>query len=779
MELCMNSRRLPQDEPLRQQMATVSNRPIRIGFIVNREIERKTLGQLFQYNVAIWGGQYNLFVPCDGTAIRDDWWQILVEYDPDYLVSVGEISNALVGDIYRKVQPFGVLKWDQFSEHYFGGTTKLDFIHNVSVNTLITHYFERMGQRPLDKSNVVYPNISETPYSSILSITFGSYFHSDLRDYYLHVYNATEIQCAPQSFQDYLQIYGELIQRYHPVRLTAEHINRTFVNSTWSYGIPLIITDGGIDDLFLFHILKWGALRGILIVPMQEIIKVENQNYLLEWYKNVQLQANFLTLFSSSYGLKTLQDLREKLRASLQSIFQNIDIWCCNFNAPYFESSSEEEQQQINIRNEFASCLVPKITFSASIRSSQEWITEVELSPHPLKATGFIPHKFSHLNYTLSRYPDEHHQLFFRFASQVRISRNCIATRVTTRSQLLSIYLPPADKLFLNTFRWDDYEIKKGEKGKYYYGMIKLTGGLKNFEFLKSRSFMNLFTDEFVSRGDALDIHARLPKIAKASGSVDEFYDTMQVLIEKSIFLRCFNVRCPECDYETWYDLEDVTERMICKGCRTLFQPPVKMNFSYRLNELFVRGIQQGAKTVLLTLMILEQLCEKSFIYDMGFNVSQSEKNIKDADLDVITICDGFLVIAECKDTLPESPDENESVLSQQSKTESMQKILTQFKQGVDIAREVNADFYIIATLDGMIPNEITQFIEQENSVDDQLRVQVFTSEDLLRGHIFDQEHDRRATIRSLKKEPIISLKNCGERDPFGDKGMFGRSGFF
>ena len=44
----------------------------------------------------------------------------------------------------------------------------------------------------------------------------------------------------------------------------------------------------------------------------------------------------------------------------------------------------------------------------------------------------------------------------------------------------------------------------------------------------------------------------------------------------KGVFLRGYQLRCPACDLQRWYSLQDVAETMQCVGCLTRIQPPIE-----------------------------------------------------------------------------------------------------------------------------------------------------------------------------------------------------------
>src|SRR5258708_27898703 len=107
----MQSRPSQQSGKIEQVLREFNIRPLRFGFIINRGIKEATLQQIYQYNTSLWGGRYNLFVPSDGTSIRNDWLRQLYFHDPDVIFFVGDIDANLGDEIYRKILSMPIFQW--------------------------------------------------------------------------------------------------------------------------------------------------------------------------------------------------------------------------------------------------------------------------------------------------------------------------------------------------------------------------------------------------------------------------------------------------------------------------------------------------------------------------------------------------------------------------------------------------------------------------------------------------------------------------------------------
>jgi hypothetical protein len=160
------------------------------------------------------------------------------------------------------------------------------------------------------------------------------------------------------------------------------------------------------------------------------------------------------------------------------------------------------------------------------------------------------------------------------------------------------------------------------------------------------------------------------------------------------VLLRGYNLCCPTCHLDTWYDLSAAGEHIVCQGCRATFQLPLELPFAYRLNHLFIQGLKNGALTVLLTALLLYDACPGEFVWGAGYSVT---KDGHKADIDLVARCGGVLILAECKDRLPASENDNQ---------------IRQLERSLAVAREVSVQRFVLATLQETIPDTIADFMQ-------------------------------------------------------------------
>src|SRR5215216_814526 len=114
----IRGRFLPSKNVVTRRIAGVSTRLLKLAVLIAEDTPKNQLLKYFEYNSSVWGGFYNLLVPTDGKTLRKDWWQALISHSPDKIIVCGEISDDLLQEINRRVQPYCFWKW---SDEAVGG----------------------------------------------------------------------------------------------------------------------------------------------------------------------------------------------------------------------------------------------------------------------------------------------------------------------------------------------------------------------------------------------------------------------------------------------------------------------------------------------------------------------------------------------------------------------------------------------------------------------------------------------------------------------------------
>ena len=122
---------------------------------------------------------------------------------------------------------------------------------------------------------------------------------------------------------------------------------------------------------------------------------------------------------------------------------------------------------------------------------------------------------------------------------------------------------------------------------------------------------------------------------------------------------------------------------------------PLELPFAYRPNRLFVEGMKSGALTVLLTLLYLSEGCGE-LAWQAGI---MAQKDGNRTDIDLMVMCDGGIIVVECKDNFKTGAEEVAAVRDQ-------------LTRDLEVAQKIGAGRVIFATLvAGVLPDTLEDFL--------------------------------------------------------------------
>jgi hypothetical protein len=702
-----------------QQIAETNVRPLRLGFVVNRDTDYEIVQKVFQYNTSLWGGYYNIFVPSDGTSIREDWWLWLLHHDPDVIFLVGTFENALVNRISVEIAPLQIFEWDNsLLKALIGEADKVAPI--VMGSVLRTLYEQHRGTLPTDLLRV-YPVIKEGLYQRQLEIQFGSYTEdSEYSRVFREWLGATELTCEPASVAQYLELVSALGEKETPIDLTTYTLSATLPFT--AFGEPvLILSNGEIDDLFLYQVLRWskrtlsGALT-VFIIPFEYLKTDDELEILLNWLFP-KLATTVLTLASLSLTIDHLIEIRRRIKAIITGKGElRVKIRKCNFQPVIPAVMSEKKDQVVNIREQKVEFEVNSPSFVQRIPSYRRWIFELNLSPGFGNRRGFIPSMFPDLNYLLSDYG--HYAIYAGWGSRVRIARGLLAVPISKKTTLASIYLPTNTQLICRACENGGYRVNKN-RSTYYEAILDLVGSIKGIQFLKHKKVLELLLLRDMLQGDAFTLEQISDRVKpKGKQEIIEFKNWIQTLANTRVLLRGYKLKCSRCELNTWYDLPDIGEYVTCHGCRFPFPIPLDARFAFKLNMLFADGNNQGTITSLLTLLLIYNASAHSFIWQADVDLNKGKDD--SINVDLIAMCDGALIIAECKNRF------------ETEKVEEVDKLIDQLVRNIAVAKSLNAKVFLFSTLQESIPQRVIDFLEDQDEQETKLRIRLVTTNELI-----------------------------------------------
>lgn len=189
---------------------------------------------------------------------------------------------------------------------------------------------------------------------------------------------------------------------------------------------------------------------------------------------------------------------------------------------------------------------------------------------------------------------------------------------------------------------------RRDRKGRHVAGMIALLGDLPAMNFLRDERLLNLFSNARLRKGGAFTHQELKPLIHLQADLAPHTADMrLQWLIDRFVFQRGYRLPCERCALEGWYELPELADIVLCKGCRATLSVPPELRLSFRLNPLFIEGFNQGAITMLLTLLHFHERRSTAFAWEAGLVLDYQGTSV---ELDIVMWWNDQLIVAECKD---------------------------------------------------------------------------------------------------------------------------------
>ncbi len=171
-------------------------------------------------------------------------------------------------------------------------------------------------------------------------------------------------------------------------------------------------------------------------------------------------------------------------------------------------------------------------------------------------------------------------------------------------------------------------------------------------------------------------------------------------MLETGVLQMGFEQKCPRCGSVNWFLIDEVSQNLICDGCRYSFSLSAEPAISYRLNSLVRQGIfTHGLVPVVLVLGQLLSDSNSSFFFSPSldiFKLVSKEPRTYEliGDLDIACIKDGQLIIGEIKQ------DQSRFELSQSLKL-------------AEVAEAIGADILLFSSLEKEQRRETIEMINK------------------------------------------------------------------
>jgi len=716
---------LPSLPNIEQRYATVSIRPLRTAFLIEKDIPLENFRDLITYNTGIWGGKFNLLIPYSDSRLTHWNRQNLRMASPDVIAVFGENDGfEFILGLISEDEPFFLQNWDRddpktLLEHY------PDPLGNLSLRFLLQHKWTKI--RPTNSTNLRIPSISSDANingTMCLAVQFG------LPDQQLDAIYRTNFLAEGRAILTNVKHYLDMSLGLFGSDYIAP-IDMTTSKLTLIHGEGLLFPEfwlvlasaNSIEDYCVYWNYRISKAGSITIMPYEYLSTEESVQTLAEWLKANVTPIRF-NLVSATIGKESLIDLRNRLKGQLSGVYSCINIQYEGFYIPQTRYYENQLSHELTLRENTFSLRSSQPSFAEYLRSPNDgkWIIDIDFQAK----TAFIPpHHSGRANLLALTNPPAP----ILGSSRLRVSHHAYLSFKTNQlDEFIRIRIPNEATVFESFFQSFGYETQITELQRYTMGLLKLLGGHTEVGFLQDPQARTLVDAMKNGEGFSIDRMKQNIRFDKNSHqSYAEFITTyinlVAELARKNILLRGYSIHCPVCDLTAWYPVQEISEVLVCAGCISKIQAPIETGFSFRLNELAARAFQQGVLPILLTVPILDSISEKSFSFLPSISLTKSEEKI---EIDLVASCDGVPVLVECKDL-------RKGVLSHNG----INEVCDQFDRVLDVAVDTGARLVILSVLASDVPDEIREHIKKKTEqFHDQFSIWLLTEETLNRGYI-------------------------------------------
>lgn len=308
-----------------------------------------------------------------------------------------------------------------------------------------------------------------------------------------------------------------------------------------------------------------------------------------------------------------------------------------------------------------------------------------------------------------------------------------------TKDIVETINLPSFYEVFIHLFKNVDLEIKRTHKSSILEQSVHLLGTLEKLELISKQEIFDILVsltpnvrtekaikklfkevDLKIDTDNILEILGKikdnggvnfpsvtytiediLSKSSLKGNAKKQLLPILQELYNLGVLLRGKFFKCLKCESNLWIQIDDIGRKNYCNDCNNEVKLPVFVNDKqssdhFRLNQLFVRAIDQGQLSTLLLLNFFYIQKYRAFNFQSNIEIFSSGKLLTDIDLFIkigkkIGIC-------ECKST---------------GRFNNKQAV-----ELIELGKRLKCDFIAFSCLSSIESAEIAELIECLNKED-------------------------------------------------------------
>lgn len=666
-------------------------RPVRNLIVIDKSLFTKTFNKVIKFSCFSWGGTDNIIIPSKNGVIDKGWIDISRFLLPDSCIIVSNKNNSykLKSQINKYIGDISFSIWKD--------TLVEDYLEHGSVHYKTIPLFAHLRYKyqfaninpSIDLFNYNFNKNSKwNSYNSFLIASFGV-VSKNLGEYIDDLFGMQIFDLSDTDFESYLKKYEYAIKLISPVTLSTYGLRRaqkfTFPGSsligTGTNVLNVVVAD---ESNFIDSIcLRWNYNRyfdvktSFIILPRNSFSSKNKREMLNTFIKNNFSGKNIIEVLALNYNpsrSRTLKTAINKLdNIKCKRVYHRLTSNLFGYKS--YLSEGQRDSISVLRRDNIIGFNIPSIK-NCNEGSNQAWSVDCELKGIG-NANGYI------VPYSAKYIKD-----YFGKGIQLNAD-NILSANVNRDSNYLTIIERSVKEIYQNTFRGSGYSIKGSHLTSKMSSIIRLIGSIEHSYIFTEKPFRQLIRKQLkMDNRDSFSIEPiNFLEITKMYNDPITRSAFLKDMITQKIFSRYVKAECPFCTFKNWFPLNKISEYVFCDGCYEEFLFPIgKIDANYRLNQLFRESFDNnGVIPILLTLYKLKKLCRESFLYTTGLLIYKDKKVV--TDIDIACICDGKMILVECKD-FEKAPKDQDLKLS-----------LKQVENLKIIGNKINCDGIVLSSL--------------------------------------------------------------------------------
>lgn len=661
---------------MKQYQITSRPRHLRYIFFIDESFSYDKLFELICLNQKLWGGRYNPIVPVSNNVISGQYIKLIENYDPDYVY----YSSGVSPDIIKKLRLFNPAAYHCLDKALFRND-----ILGVDASYLLP-LFDR-HQKVLFTQGLF---TVKSPLLDFYKVNFGLAHNTILHEYKI-AEKHSKTMIGPDEFENLIGIlHGE-----HPI--TKSFLSRSNVlatrltaKRTTRYGeLEMVVAKDktSVADLIYFWNRFRYEMRNILYVTPEQLDLLVVDEYFGNLLYDLS-EDDIIEVVSMSLNQAEVEKIIEEKFESISCnrAFRYKDISSFPFeilNYRHYENEYSESYKTQTLISSRGLFYLPKLSFTDKNASfDHKWVVDVELLEvadfdfrnkikYPLTTDTYniihgVEGRINKSN-NISIVIDKEHNSsdflditipsFQRTLNQLICSPRVHGKNLITKHQ----YVLPHDSsnklsAFIKAFNYNFNRIEDFFTDSFWVELFeylitneKDAGDSISFDEIKNNAIVVLQEND-------IELEANEEPSINEKNLEQGLKNILAELCDYGVFLKGFTLKCDNCSSKFWYSINEIKEKVVCKGCFDKFDLPIEPIFTYKLNDLIKNNIFQtkternGNLTVIRTLCSINRESRESFDYSSQINIfTDYYFNKPSNEIDVIYTSDGKLIIGEAK----------------------------------------------------------------------------------------------------------------------------------